>query len=99
VKEATAAKLRIDMNVSTLEDECAEQGKDWREVLAQRANEQKEIERLGLTPPAPVAAPGAPQQDAPQADDDEEDDDADEKPAETRSRDNPRDRAMNHWPA
>lgn len=48
VKEAQAALLRIDAGVSTLEDECAEQGKDWREVLEQLAVERAERERLGL---------------------------------------------------
>ena len=48
VKEAQAAQIRMDGNVSTLEDECAEQGKDWREVLEQRAVERAEMLRLGL---------------------------------------------------
>jgi lambda family phage portal protein len=60
VKEATAAKLRMEIGVSTLEDECAEQGKDWREVLEQQAFEKAERDRLGLTPPPPtIDAPGA----------------------------------------
>ncbi|TWA76438.1 lambda family phage portal protein [Azospirillum brasilense] len=48
VKEAQAAKLRMEIGVSTLEDECAEQGKDWREVMEQQASEQAERRRLGL---------------------------------------------------
>lgn len=48
VKEATAAALRMQTGVSTLEQECAEQGLDWREVLEQRALELEEMERLGL---------------------------------------------------
>lgn len=48
VKEAQAAQIRMDGFVSTLEDECAEQGKDWREVLEQRAVEEAEKMRLKL---------------------------------------------------
>lgn len=40
VKEATAAKLRLDANISTLELENAEQGLDWEDVLEQRARER-----------------------------------------------------------
>jgi lambda family phage portal protein len=36
VKEITAAKLRLEIGVSTLEQECAEQGLDWEEVLHQQ---------------------------------------------------------------
>lgn len=48
VKEAQASQIRIDGGISTLEDECAEQGKDWREVMEQRATEEAERVRLGL---------------------------------------------------
>jgi lambda family phage portal protein len=48
VREAQAAQIRMDSYISTLEDECAEQGKDWREALEQRAAERAEMERLGL---------------------------------------------------
>ena len=41
VKEAQAAELRMKIGVSTLRDECAEQGKPWREVIEQRARERK----------------------------------------------------------
>ncbi|MBR1150100.1 phage portal protein [Bradyrhizobium sp. JYMT SZCCT0428] len=40
VKEATAAQLRMQMGISTLEDECAEQGRDWRQTIEQLAREQ-----------------------------------------------------------
>ena len=49
VKEATASKIRMEIGISTLEDECAEQGQDWGEVLEQRAREKARIEALGLT--------------------------------------------------
>ncbi|KAJ35058.1 hypothetical protein BW45_00120, partial [Agrobacterium tumefaciens] len=48
VREAQAAQLRIATSISTLQDECAEQGKDWEEVLEQRAAEQARMRALGL---------------------------------------------------
>jgi lambda family phage portal protein len=59
VKEAQAAQLRMDAMVSTLEDECAEQGKDWEEILEQRAREQQRIRELGIEVVAAKAQPGA----------------------------------------
>ncbi len=56
VKEATAAQLRIDGYVSTLERECAEQGLDWEEVLEQRAVEQARMEELRLVPSAVLSS-------------------------------------------
>jgi len=53
VKEAEAAQLRMEISVSTLEQECAEQGLDWREVLEQRALETARIDDLGLPQPVP----------------------------------------------
>ncbi|HEY0104600.1 MAG TPA: phage portal protein, partial [Rhizomicrobium sp.] len=47
-KEIDAAAARVEAKMSTLEDECAEDGKDWREVLEQQAHEFAEMERLGL---------------------------------------------------
>lgn len=58
VKEMTAAQMRMDSSLSTLEDECAEQGKDYQEVLHQRAREIKEMDDLGL--PRPEWADKAP---------------------------------------
>jgi lambda family phage portal protein len=48
VKEATAAQIRMDAGLSTMESECAEQGLDWEEVLEQRAYERKRMSELGL---------------------------------------------------
>ena len=48
VKEADAAVIRMDAGLTTLEDECAEQGRDWEEGMDQRAAEIKramEIEK------------------------------------------------------
>jgi lambda family phage portal protein len=48
LKEAQAAELRMDIFVSTLEDECAEQGKDWEEVLEQIAEEDARLVELKI---------------------------------------------------
>lgn len=48
VKEITAAGMAVDLNLSTLADECAAVGKDWREVIDQRAKEIKYAERRGV---------------------------------------------------
>ena len=48
VKEANAAKIRMESGLSTLEQECAEQGMDWEEVLDQRAREKSKMKELGL---------------------------------------------------
>ena len=69
VKEITAAKLRLEIGVSTLEQECAEQGLDWEEVLHQQRIEAQRRAELGLQAPAQAAwvvspnAPDAPEQD------------------------------------
>lgn len=47
-KEIDAAAARIEANVSTLEDECDDQGKDWEEVLEQKARERAKYAELGL---------------------------------------------------
>jgi lambda family phage portal protein len=57
VKEAQAAQIRMDIMVSTLEDECAEQGNDWVDVLEQRAIEQARMRELGLVPPLSPVPP------------------------------------------
>ncbi len=47
-KETEAAGLRMSLNMSTLEIECARHGLDWREVLDQVAREKKYASSLGL---------------------------------------------------
>ncbi|MBX3480094.1 MAG: phage portal protein [Caulobacter sp.] len=47
-KEIDAAAARIEANISTLEDECADQGGDWEERLEQTAREMRKKEELGL---------------------------------------------------
>ena len=56
VKEAQAAQIRMDAGISTLEEECAEQGFDWEEVLDQRARERERMEKLGLLQAAEMAS-------------------------------------------
>lgn len=48
VKESTAAALRMNVGISNLERECAEQGIDYQENMRQIARERKEMEALGL---------------------------------------------------
>jgi lambda family phage portal protein len=61
-KEAQAAQLRLELNLTTLAEECAADGKDWVEVLHQRAKEVELAKALGLTPAAtkPAAPPTVP---------------------------------------
>lgn len=49
-KEVLAAAARIELGTSTLEDECAADGKDYMDVLEQLAFEAKQRLRLGLDP-------------------------------------------------
>jgi len=48
-KEINAAVTRVANGLSTLQDECAEQGKDWEDVLHQRAAEKDLFDDLGLS--------------------------------------------------
>lgn len=50
VKEAQAAAMRIAAGISTLEQECAEQGLDYEEVMDQLAIEQAMRAERGLGP-------------------------------------------------
>lgn len=56
VKEAEGASMRMRSLISTLERECAEQGEDYEDVLAQAAIEQAAREELGLPPAVADAA-------------------------------------------
>jgi len=64
-KETDAAIARLGANLSTLEDENARLGKDWRKTLKQRARERKVATDLGLADPyaAPVVAKPGPKPD------------------------------------
>ncbi|MGN0912259.1 MAG: phage portal protein, partial [Alphaproteobacteria bacterium] len=48
VKEAQACQLRMEIGLSTLENECASQGLDWEEVVEQRLREKNKLRELGL---------------------------------------------------
>lgn len=56
VKEVMSSKLAIDYGLSTLAEEAAGQGRDWEEVLEQRAREEAFIRELGLAIAAAKAA-------------------------------------------
>lgn len=56
VKEAQAAVLRVAAGFSTLEQECAEQGLDYEEVLDQRMVERQMMVERGLNPDGATAA-------------------------------------------
>jgi len=48
VKEVQAAGMRMNLQLSTQEAECAVQGKNWKKVLMQLARERRTREELGL---------------------------------------------------
>lgn len=50
VKEAQGEGIRLDNGTTTLAEECAAAGRDWREVLDQQAEENKYRAELGLAP-------------------------------------------------
>lgn len=62
-KEADAIGSRLGLRVSSLQEECADQGKDWREVADQQATERQYYQSRGMTypgdapPPRSVATP------------------------------------------
>jgi lambda family phage portal protein len=55
VKEAQGAVLRMDAGVSTLQQEAAEQGHDYEELLQQRAHERKLMAEWGIPYPEWIA--------------------------------------------
>lgn len=57
VKEKQGAILGLNAGLSSLEDECAEQGTDWRELADRRAVEKEYYERRGLQMPTWYADP------------------------------------------
>lgn len=50
LKENQADKVLYDMGALSLKDVCGADGRDWREVLQQRAAEKAEMDRLNLKP-------------------------------------------------
>lgn len=81
VKEATAIEKRLTLCITTLAEECAAEGKNWREVIDQRANERDYMKSRGMDPDAATKPPaaGIPPARGPE-NDDEEDDDTDLAP-------------------
>jgi lambda family phage portal protein len=53
-KEASAVEMRLAMGISTYEKECAEQGEDYEEVIAQRAKERAMLVEAGLPVDIPI---------------------------------------------
>jgi lambda family phage portal protein len=62
LKEVQAAECRMRNGITTLEDECAEQGVDWEEQLEQRAREQARAEKLDVSLPWLTGTPTHPDQ-------------------------------------
>jgi lambda family phage portal protein len=58
LKEANASRESIYVGYSTVQQECAERGIDWRAALEQRGREREAFEAAGLPYPA-VASPVA----------------------------------------
>lgn len=76
LKETQAAILRLNNNLSTLEEESSRLGKDFREVLTQRSREKRMIDELGLaTKPQELVKPDTidtPEQDGEDQETDED---------------------------
>jgi capsid protein len=65
-KEADAQTIRLANNTTTLSDECARNGDDWRRVLRQRAAEKALAKELGLDePPRPAGRAASQPAEAP----------------------------------
>lgn len=60
VKERQGQKLGMEIGVETLQDICAEEGKDWLELLDQQQREKMERDARGLPPPSPLMLPPVP---------------------------------------
>ena len=49
LREAKAKKEELIMGLTTLVDEASARGKDWEELIKQRAKEIQALEDLGMT--------------------------------------------------
>jgi len=72
-KEVEASKMAIDYGLSTMAEEAAGQGRDWEELLEQRAREQEKVRELGVD----IASPGGTTKK--EAKNDEQDTEAEER--------------------
>jgi lambda family phage portal protein len=57
-KDAAAVESRLAMNLTTLSEECAAEGKDWEEVLEQRYREKAREKELAAKYGVEVGPPG-----------------------------------------
>ncbi len=73
VKDLTAAESRIRLGLSNVANECAREGRDWRQVARQRAKERKLFISLGLDPDLGMNKPAAAPPAKPTIDDEEVD--------------------------
>ncbi len=69
-KEANATATRLENNLTTLADEYAKVGKDWEQLLQQRAIELALMDELGITPDALDSVEEDVRQEAEDEDDD-----------------------------
>jgi lambda family phage portal protein len=87
-KEAAAAEKLLELNMTDLAEQCAARGRDWQQVLRQRARELALIEKLGLQaaaptpPPVPTPTPPPDEDEDEDAEDDEDEDDGEDDSAE-----------------
>lgn len=81
VKDATANEIKLRTGETTLDDVCAESGKDWEEVLEQTARERAKRKSLGLPIPGEVRtpAPAPARHEEADATDDTEDEEEEEE--------------------
>lgn len=61
MREASAQRERIEVGTSSVPDEAAQQGKDWRQVLLDRKRVQRFKERHGIEDPQPAQPPAVEQ--------------------------------------
>jgi lambda family phage portal protein len=52
LKDAKATELKLQLNLTTLSEECAADGKNWRDVIDQRALEREYMLSKGIDPDA-----------------------------------------------
>lgn len=64
VKDATAIEKRMALNLTTLSEECAADGKNWRDVIDQKAIERAYMRSKGIDPDAGMNPAAPPPQEA-----------------------------------
>jgi len=75
-KEATGQATRLANGTVSLIEECAEEGRDWEEVLTNRARVEKKKAELGLLP---VVSEQKPQEPEDETNEDQDNEDQDNK--------------------